>query len=433
MEVIIKPLSGCEYELELIVPQQELQPHFDKAYAKVRSEITLPGFRKGKAPLLLIKGKLGRAIEADTIESLSNDLFKQAMEERNIKPIGKPHMDFLDHKPGEALTMRIQYETAPDVYAHDYRGIEAERIIREATDDDVDREIEYLRQRHSTYTDAEKAEDEHHLVTVDIQELSDSGVPIIGRKNEDVKILLSNERGNRDLKAELLNMRTGEEKNVELTYGGNDGAEDYNRVRLHVKKIERMNLPDVDNAFAQKVSGNKFETIDQLRCDMKVEIQRMYDHQAKSALEGQIVQEVVKRNQFDVPPSLVDKILDGFIDQLKGQNKQETLPPNFDVIVFKKSRRADAVWQARWMFIRQSIIKQEALAVEDGDVEARAEEQAGRTGIAKDRLIQFFKQSEETADSILREKVITFLVDNAIVKEVNLNTIEEPLIQLWAD
>ncbi len=429
---MIKPLSGCEFEIEFVVPAEEFNARVEGKMKELRSGVTLPGFRPGKVPMNLFRRRFGKAVEAEELEKMSNDLFREAMEERNIQPIGHPHMHDLNFKPGEPVSIKVHYETAPEVVARDYTGIPVERVSHEVSDEEIDREVEYFRNRERILEEAQKAEDENSLVTVDLQMLDASGVPMIGRRSEDVKLHLGDEHVNRELKAELFNMRSGEEKQIELTYEGKEGVEEREHVRVLVKRIEKVILPEVNDAFAERVTKGAQKTVAELRAHIRESLERLYASRATSAMEGELVNEIVKRNEFDVPPSVVESFLQHYIEQLKNQNPNKTLPPDFDEKAFREARRGDAIWQARWMFLRESIIGQEKLTVEDADVDELAERQAKATNISKERLVQFLLQSEETRDSILSDKLIRFLTEKAVVTERSDDETDDVLIKSLA-
>lgn len=418
MDVLIKPLSSCENEIEIIVSHEELQPHFEKAYKKVRAEATIPGYRKGKVPMAIIRNRFGKMIEAEEIETISQEFFTQAMEERNIKPVGHPHMHGLDYKPGEPLTITIHYETLPEVTAHDYTGIEVEKIVHTVTDDEVEEEIDRQRKREQILSEVQTIDDENIIVTADIHSLDDSGIPIIGGMNKDMKIDLSDERVNRDLKAELLNMNLNEERDVSISFQDQEGNEKPDNLRVRIKKIEQIVLPEVTDEFVQRISGGKSNTVAEYRAELASSMQRWYDSASENRLQVRLVDEIVRRNPIDVPSVLVDNILEGFLEELKKEYNIQELPKDFNREEFNKQRKADAIWRAKWMLVSESIITQEKLTVEDSDVEGEAEREAAKTGIAKERLIQFLKQSPEVANKIQTKKLMDFLIAQAIVNAV---------------
>lgn len=414
--------------MEFVVAQEEVKPHLDKAYKKVRSELFLPGFRKGHVPLAMIKQRIGKQVEADAIEDLSNELFKKAVEERNIQPIGQPHLHNLDYKPGEAATIKIHYEVLPEIEPRDYVGVEVQQSKYEVDEDDVEREIEMFVRSRQTYESADRALDDNYHVTIDMQKVDEHGVPLIGMINKGVVVRLYSEKTSRELKAELLNMSTGDEKIVELTYHDGTGEEKIDRMLVTVHDVQRVVVPEATDEFIATMSKGEVKTIAQWREVIRENSQKRFDEHARISMEQQLIDEIVKRNDFDVPPSLVKNIQDDYIARVKKQYEERKVRTPIDEKAIREEHHADAIWQARWLLLREAIIKKEKIEIADADVEERAEAEALQTGIAKERLIQFYKQSEELARNLLAEKVIRFLVENARITETSMTDEQTPIL-----
>lgn len=419
MDVLIHSKTSVEHEIEIIVPPEELAPHFEKAYREEAKNITLPGFRKGRVPVQLIRKRFGEAIEYQVIEKLSNEFFKQAVEERNIKPIGQPSLHDLDYKPGLPLTIKISYQTAPDVVATDYLNIPLERLTHVVTDEEVEDEVNYLRQLHRTLESADHADEEGFLVTCDIQILSNDGEPLPNQYRSNVKFDLGDETLNRDLKAELLNMHVGEEKDIELMHETKDGEEDFERAHIKVNKIERIILPELDDEFAKLASQGKVETMDALRTDLRSRLEESWQKRYQSQLENDLINEIIRRNPIDVPEFIVEEVLEDFVNQLAYRFPNKKLPDDFNVDEFKAGRRAEAVAVAKWIFIRDSIIEKEGIKLEDSDVETVADERSAQLGISKEQMIDFYKNSAQMTNSILIDKLMKYLLDHASIREVS--------------
>lgn len=419
MDVLIHSKTSVEHEIEIVVSPEELAPHFEKAYREEAKNITLPGFRKGRAPVQLIRKRFGEAIEYQVIEKLSNEFFKQAVEERDIKPIGQPALHDLEYKPGLPLTIKISYQTAPDVVAADYLDIPLERLTHVVTDEEVEDEVNYLRQLHRTLENADRADEEGFLVTCDIQMLSSTGEPLPDQNRSNVKFDLGDETLNRDLKAELLNMHAGDEKDIELTHETKDGEEDIERARVQVNKIERIILPELDDEFAKLASQGRAESMDALRNDLRRRLEETWQKRYQSQLENDLISQIILRNPVDVPEFIVEEVLDDFVNQVAYRFPDKKLPDDFNADEFKEQRRAEAVAVAKWMFIRDSIIEKEVIKLEDADVESVAEERSAQLGISKEQMMDFYKNSAQMTNSILIDKLMKHLMNHASIRDVS--------------
>ncbi|MBN1448191.1 MAG: trigger factor [Bacteroidetes bacterium] len=424
MEVLINSKTAVSHEIEIIVPYEELRPHFDKAYREEAKNIVIPGFRRGRVPLQIIKKRFGDAIEYQVIEKVSNEFFREAMEERDIKPIGQPVLHDLDYKPGEQLTMKVAYETEPEVLASNYKGLQLERLTHEVTDEEVDDEIQGLLKSQRTLDAVEQADDENHLVTIDIQMLDEDGKPKAGQRNENMKVDLDDENMSRDLIAELYNMKAGEEKDVELTHQHGD-HEHIERAHIRVKSVERTTMPELDDAFAERVSNGDVKTVPELRRFIHTRLEELWENRYRQQLDNDLVGEIIKRNPFAVPESMIDSILDEWVKQLQERQPGKELPPDFDAEEYRKGRRQEAEYTAKWMFLRDSIIEQEGIKLEDADVEEKAARDSEAMGIDKERLIEFYKSSPQYTQTILMEKLMNFLHSESEIKDIDDNDISK--------
>src|SRR5512135_2176620 len=175
LQVTITTLSPTQQEAAFDVSREDLQPHFDRAYEEFRPKAQLKGFRKGKVPLPMIKKIYGDAIEHDAIDGIANDLFRAAMDERRLQPLGTPSMTSLEFERAQHLRFSVRYDVRPTITLQQYRGITVEKPVHRVGDGDVEDEIHHLRRSNSTTTEVEAVTDSEHTVTAEVQELDDTG------------------------------------------------------------------------------------------------------------------------------------------------------------------------------------------------------------------------------------------------------------------
>ena len=135
MQVTINTLSDVEREADFAVPQDELQPHFELAYEEYRPKVDIKGFRKGRVPLAMVKQMYGQAIEYEALEKIAGTLYRQAMQERNVVPIGRPVIEDMDFKRGEQFTFKIKFEVKPEITLKGYKDLALTKIVHPVTDD----------------------------------------------------------------------------------------------------------------------------------------------------------------------------------------------------------------------------------------------------------------------------------------------------------
>ena len=416
MQVTITSQSDVQQEVEIQLSPEELQPSFDKAFAKYRAKAELKGFRKGKAPMEIIRKLYGDAIEHESLDDIANDAFHKAMEEREIHPLGTPSMTDMDFKRGEHFRFKIKYEVKPTVELKSYKGIAVERPVHPITDAEVEDELLQLRKVHSTMTPAEIAADDEHIVTADVQELDDAGTPLIGKKSAGVRFYLADTSLAPEIKGVLRNIKVNEEAKARYTTRHDDHDHPMH-VAITAKKIEKVELPPYDEALVKKVTGDKVTSPEEFRTSIRTDLERYWGERTEAKVADDIASEIVRQHDFNVPDSLVEGILDSYVDELRGRTRDRQLPKGFDEKKFREERRVYAVWQAKWMILKERIAEAEKIEVTEADLEQVAQDEAARSGLTKEKLLPHVKTSEAIRDRLLTIKIAAFLKEHARITD----------------
>jgi trigger factor len=412
VELNINKLSQTEQEAEIKLTWDELAPYFEEAYKKFQAEAEIKGFRKGKAPLELIKRQFGEQIEYDALDDIVNDVYQNLVRDKKIEVIGTPELVDVDYKRGESLTFKIKYEILPEVEISNYSNLQVEKIVHTVDDKEVEDEIRRLLIANATYEEANEVQGELYRVTVDLQGVDQNNLPVLGRRSEDVVIDLDDESVVESLRQRLLKARKDDEFIIELTVDNKP-----EKVRVNVKKIEKKILPDLNDEFASKITGGKVNTVEGLRNYLKEELQKWWNEYSEIRFYDSIVSELVRTNDFTVPESLIEDFIQSMLDEERSKYPDGKLPQNFDEQFFRQKKRADAIFNAKWYIIKNRIAQVEGINVTDEDFEKLAEEDSAEIGIEKDKLISFYKRSEHIKEKILNRKVLQFLKDKVKVVE----------------
>jgi trigger factor len=416
VQVTITSQSDVQQEVEIQLTNDELQPSFDKAFSKYRGKAEIKGFRKGKAPMEMIRKLYGEAIEHESLDEIANEAFHKAMEERNIHPLGTPSMTDMDFKRGEMFRFKIKYEVKPTVVLKTYKGIDVTRPVHPVTDVEVDDEIMQLRKVHSTTTPAESAADDEHIVTADVQELDDSGSPLVGKKSPAVRFYLGDTSLTPEIKGALRNIKVDEE--VKAKYSSRHDDHEHNvHIALTAKKIEKVELPPYDEALVKKVTHDKVTSPEEFRASIRTDLERYWAERTEAKVADDIASEIVRQHEFNVPESLVESILDSYVEEMRSRTRDRQLPAGFDQKKFREERHVYAVWQAKWMLLKDRIAEAEKIEVTDADLDKIAEEEAARSGLTKEKLLPHVKSSEAIRDRLLTGKIAAFLKEHAHITD----------------
>jgi trigger factor len=417
VEVTIQDLSEVSREVEIKATPEELQPHFNKAYADYRKKVEIRGFRKGKAPVDIIKKLYGDLIEHEALESIASDFYRQTIKEKNLKPIGEPTLIDLDFKHESGVKFKIHYDVRPEIVLKDYKGIEIEKVVHPVTEEDIEEEVLRLRRSNASFQETDAAVDTEHIVTVDMQDVDESGAPIAGKRSPGVRFYLGDENLELPFKKALSNANKGGVYRVQFEHEHGDHKHNVN-AELTATKIEKIMTPELDQALVEKMTKGKTVSVEQFRADIRKDLEEYWKQQTERQVINSLTEEIIKRHEFQVPESLTRNVLDRLLEEMKNESPGKNLPDDFDVEKFNEQNRPYAVYQSKWALLREELIKSEAIDATDEDLAKLAERDAERMKIPIDRLVNYYKSSDQIKDRIIGDKLLKILTDSAIIKEV---------------
>jgi trigger factor len=417
VEVTIQSLSDVSREVEITATTEDLAPHFDKAYLEYRKKIEIRGFRKGKAPIDIVKKLYGDLIENDSLNEVATEMYRKAVKEKELKPIGEPVLVDMDYKRGERFRCKIQYDIRPTIEVKQYKGIAVEKSVHTITDDEVEKEIIRLQRINATMEEVEAVTDPEHIVTATLQDLDDSGTPVIGKKSDDVRFYLADDQLEQPFKDALREARKDGNYRVQFGHKHGEHAHTVN-TQIIVTKIQKVTLSPLDDAFVAKVTKDKFINVDSLRAGIREDIIAYWKEKTERQVINSITSEIIRLHEFQVPESLIRSVLEGLLEEVKNEYPNKRLPDEFNIEKFNEENRPYAIYQAKWALLREELIKAENITVSDGDLEKLAETESAKIKIPKDRLISYYKSSEQIKDRLIGDKLLKILVDSAKIKEV---------------
>lgn len=417
MEVSVNTLSGVSREVEIITSAEELKPHFEKAYKEFRPKVEIKGFRKGKAPLDIVKKLYGDMIEDETLPKIAGTLFQEAIKEKDLKPIGEPVIVDMDYNRETQFRVKIQYDIRPEIQLKKYKGISLEKPVYKVTDEMVTEEIERLRRIHSTLEEVSKVTDDDHIVSATVQEIDPSGLPLVGKKNQKARFYLADPQLEQPFKDALKETQKGSAHRIQYEHK-HDGHVHSVNVQLNVEKVERVILPEVNNEFIEKTTSKRFSDVEIFKKSLETDLVTYWQEKSSRQTIEALASELLRLHDFEVPESLTRSVLESLLEEMKQQYPKKQLPDNFDIEKFNHDNRAYAVYQARWALLREELIKAENISADDNDFEKLAEREAAKIGIDKEKLINYYKASEQVKDRIVGDKLIEGLLSQANIKEV---------------
>jgi trigger factor len=408
----IKKISSCRKELNIVMQKADLEPIREKETLKVRKDVQFPGFRKGKAPLNIVKKSYGQHIEAYTMESAVQEALEQTVKEHEIGIVGMPEPKKVDFNDDGDLTMTVEVETYPEIELKQYKDFEFIKDTYVIENSFVEENIKRLQKLHAQKTEIKGKVQEGHIVVIDMQELDASGAPLVGKKYNDITISIGEGRFDPDLEKQLIGLTQGKAHKISKEYPKDHAQKEMAGKKeffeITVKKIEEEKLPDLDEEFFKKVNPS-LKTVEEFREFIAKGVKNDYIREAENRFSQDVSQKLIEENPFDVPDALVDNYLDNMIKDVKRRD------PKANEAQLREYYRNDAVNNLKWHYLKDQIAADEKIDVEEQDVEDFLNK------IENEEIRKLYKENEgalnEARYSIKDRKVFDFLVENSKIKE----------------
>ena len=420
MDIKVNQLQESMQEVEVFLTYDEILPEINKAYEEEKKTISIDGFRKGKAPIGMIKKLYGEAIEYKASEKIANKKFWDVVDKENLKPISTPQMVDIDFVQNSKLSFKVKYEIKPKLKVKDYKGISVEKTVFTTKDDDVEKEIAFLTKPYLTFEQADSVENNNFRITVNLQRMDSHNIPMIGHRSENMLIDLSDEKVNPQIKENAIGKKTGEAFKFifvdEHHHGEELHKEEYN-YEAEITKIEKIIPPLLSEELIKKISGNKASTEQELKAYLKKNIEDYYSKQTEEMLTNNLLGKVVNNNNFTPPAGYVNSLHTRMVE-LEKENSKRYKQKNFDEKAVSDYYKPRAEWNAKWQIVLENIAEEENIKVEDIELEELAKQESESTGISTAKLLKYYKDTSR-AEMLLEEKVIKFLKDNALIQEIS--------------
>jgi trigger factor len=442
----VNPTGENEVELSVEVPAEAVQKAYDRAVAKVRNEMQLPGFRKGRVPVNLVIQNVGADfIRGEALEDAIPEWGDEALREAGLweDAVGTSDLQVgpLDETQDYSFTLKVQ--TMPVPTLGEYKGLEVPKREVEVTDEQVSAQLAMLQERLASLQPVEdRAVQDGDFVLMDMSGSRD-GEPIEGAQGKDQMYEVG--RGNLipGFEEELLGLEAGAEKTFEITFPEDYHAEELAGQRaefaVSVKEIKAKVVPDLDDAFAADVS--EFETMDELRGDVRERLQAAGDAGAEQEFKVAAVEKAVEHATIAVPSTMIDREAHRLYHQLEERVGQQGLTMEVYLGVLQKTEeeieeelRPQAEFVIKRQLVLEEIAKAEALEVTDDDITEVVKRDAEALGRDYLQLLSDLEKSgrrEALRDEMLVAKAADFVADSAVV--VPMTEAEEAAAEESAD
>ncbi|MFH0881372.1 MAG: trigger factor [bacterium] len=420
--------EGILVKFRVELDAEEIKPHIEKAFKKAQNEAKLDGFRKGKVPLSVIEKRFGASIKAEAAEDIIQSVYPEAIEQAKVEPVAPGSVEDVEYDPDKHLKFTAVVEVEPEFKADKWKDLAVEKEVPLVSDDDVERHLAGMRRERAIISErpADEGAEMNDRITADLQELDEGGLPMIGHRHEDAAFELGQETLGHGSDELLVGLVTGESRKVKThrhvhDESGKEATQDV-MWQVNVKKVEKIELPELDDSFAQSVD-EKFATMQALRDDARQQLENYAKYQADQRLEGRMVDAIVNAHEFDVPPSLVEDTINRLYEE-----QPEHVRKGVKAETLREQLKPYAERQLRWYFLRNQLISDLQLEATDEDIDKHIEEYAQRTEGAniKDLKLMFGggDNRQRLADEIVGRKLIDALKEGVKLKEKKVDFVQ---------
>jgi trigger factor len=418
VKVSVETLPSSEAVVNVDFSWEELEKASDKAYRKLVQKVDIQGFRRGKAPRSLLERRLGKEyIYQEGLDDLMTETYRAALKEHNIVPLTQPEVDAPLLEMGQPYHFSLKVPILPPVELGDYRSLHFERPDADVTSEEVEKELESLRERQAKWEEVERPAQMGDRVTVDLK-LTVEDETVSDLKNNPFE--LTDERHGlfTGMDEQIVGMQKGESKTFSATI-----PEDYTNEKLAGKaanyevtlhKIEFKEIPELDDAFAIQASNDEYQTLEDMRKAISDQLLDNKKRKIRDELREQVLNAVIEQAQVTVHPVLIEEEAHEMMHQMQHLLEQQRMSMDQYLMLIKKTReeyeeslKPDAEKRVKQQLVLDEIAKREDIQVSADEIEQlfRLYAQIGQN------LPQTEEQIRSFASSLRREKTIARLLE----------------------
>ena len=420
-----KEVEKNRYELVIEFDAETFMAAVDKVFKRESKKITLPGFRKGKAPKRLIEKEYGEGVfYEDAIKDLYPQAVADAAKEAGIKLVRDAIDLDVEKADKTGLILNVKVTVEPEVNIQNYKGIEYTPVSIEVTDEDINKEIDSVRNRNSRLVTVEDRPAENGDITViDFKGLLD-GVPFDGGTSENYSLTLGSGAFIPGFEDQVVGHSTGEEFTIDVTFPEDYQAEELKgkavqfEIKLH--EIKKRELPEFDDEFVKDVS--EVDTVDEYKAQVKADLEEKRKEEADGKKENDIAEKLIELLEADVPEAMVrnqcDAMIDEFAMNIRAQGIDLDTYFKYTGLTEDKLRETyhdRAEGQVKLRLALRKIAKLENMKASEEDIENKYNEMAEKYNVEVDRIKNVISP-DDIAGDIESERAMNFVKENAVEK-----------------
>jgi trigger factor len=424
MDVRVEEISTLTKKIIVTLPADDVQPKLSQAYEKLKKDIRIKGFRRGKVPQSIIVKTYKPQVEAEVGEKLVQDTYFEAIEKQGLDPVVHPEISSVNYNDDGSFTYEAHVDTKPQFELTGYKGIEVDMPAVTVAEDEIEAELKTLQKDMAVLRGVEdRPIAEGDVVVVDFQGYH-KGNPMKQVKNEDYSVDVGSGRMGREFEEKLIGMKKEEEGSHTVTFPEKHPnpllAGKEVEFRIKVKDVKERVLAEFNDEFAKDVSKD-FNTLEDLKASIRERCIKQKEAAAEGAFTDKIMQKILEKHEFEVPHRLVAFEIDQMIKQTEqtlmksglsleaaGLNREELAKQNAEM----------AAKRVRGDFVLKKIAEVEGIKVNDEDLERGFKRIGDQYNMTVDKVKEFFHSRDDLLpfmNELLNEKILHFLKEEAVI------------------
>ena len=425
MSLQVEKLEKNMAKLTIEVPAEELEKAMQNAYLRAKNRITIPGFRKGKAPRKMIEQMYGKGIFLeDAANALIPEQYSKALEECDLEIVSQPEIDVTQIEPGKAFIFTAEVAVKPEVTLGEYKGLEVPKSETEVTDEEIEAELKKEQEKNSrTITVEERGAENGDIATIDFEGFVD-GTAFEGGKGTDYPLTLGSGSFIPGFEDQLVGAKAGDHVEVNVTfpeeYQSKDLAGKAAVFQCDVKKVETKELPELDDDFAQDVS--EFDTLAEYKEDIKKNLTERKEKEARTAKENAAVDKAIENAQMEIPDAMIEtqisQMLDDFSRRMQAQGLTMEQYMQFTGLTADKMReemKPQALKRIQTRLVLEKIAETENIQPSEEEVNEEISKMAEMYKMEADKLKELLgdRELEQMKKDMAVQKAVTLVADEA--------------------
>ena len=428
MSLQVEKMEKNMAKLTIEVAAEDLEKAMQNAYQKAKGRISIPGFRKGKAPRKMIEQMYGKGVFLeDAVNALIPEHYSKALAECELEIVSQPTIDITQAEPGKAFIFTAEVAVKPEVTLGDYKGVEVPKTEITVTDEDVEAELKKEQEKNSrTISVEDRAAQLNDIVTIDFEGSVD-GVPFDGGQATEYPLTLGSNTFIPGFEEQLVGAKVGDDVDVKVTF-----PEEYQAKELAgkeaifkcaVKKIEAKELPELDDDFAKDVS--EFDTLAEYKEHVKTNLEDKKANEAKRAKEDAAVDKAIENAEMDIPDAMLNtqvrQMLDDFSRRMQSQGLTMDQYMQFTgttLASLQEQMKPQALKRIQTRLVLEKIAEAEAIEIADEKIDEEINKMAEMYKMEADKLKEMLgdAEKEQMKKDMAVQEAVTILADAA--KEV---------------